>query len=282
LSWAAHDLEPYAIQKHSRLKLAFVPLLVGSYAPDMMSKWFVYGIHIGGWDLKASDPVQFHRGWPGVGFTHSLLYGVVVAFLIWRFGHSKTWAISFLIGQWAHAITDTGDTVGTMLFFPWTIHIHFGAWAYAGQTGRLTDAAAYFSGLGGVWDAVWIVYGIFSWRVLTRPYFEQHVYTADKSWDWANRYLPRTALLVIYRAAFFYGTTRWIAWTLWAHVVHHYPYDLSWGGPHWVHAAHSKSLSWPQYVGVAAIVVAIVAIAYASRFVLARRDEPRPDAAGPQ
>jgi hypothetical protein len=118
--------------------------------------------------------------------------------------------------------------------------------------------------------------------VLTRSYFEQHVYTADKSWDWANRYLPRTALLVIYRAAFFYGTTRWIAWTLWAHVVHHYPYDLSWGGPHWVHAAHSKSLSWPQYVGVAAIVVAIVAIAYASRFVLARRDEPRPDAAGPQ
>jgi hypothetical protein len=257
-------------------------LLIGSYAPDMMSKWFVYGIHIGGWDLKASDPVQFHRGWPGVGFTHSLLYGVVVAFLIWRFAGSKTWAISFLIGQWAHAITDTGDTVGTMLFFPWTIHIHFGAWAYAGQTGRVTDAAAYFSGLGGVWDAVWIVYGIFSWRVLTRSYFEQHVYTADKSWDWANRYLSHTALLVIYRAAFFYGTSRWIAWTLWAHAVHHYPYDLSWGGPHWVHAAHAKSLSWLQLVGVAAIIAAIVAAAYASRLVLARRADPRPDAADPQ
>jgi hypothetical protein len=264
------------------LKLAFVPLLIGSYAPDMMSKWFVYGIHIGGWDLKASDPVQFHRGWPGVGFTHSLLYGVVIAFLIWRFAGSKTWAISFLIGQWAHAITDTGDTVGTMLFFPWTIHIHFGAWAYAGQTGRVTDAAAYFSGLGAVWDAVWIVYGIFSWRVLTRSYFEQHVYTADKSWAWANRYLPRTALLVIYRAAFFYGTSRWIAWTLWAHAVHHYPYDLSWGGPHWVHAAHSKSLSWLQLVGVAAIIAAIVAAAYASRLMVARRGDPRPDAADPQ
>ena len=126
-----------------------MPLLLGSYAPDMMSKWFEYGIHIGGYDLKASDPVQFHRGWPGVGFTHSLLYGVVWCLIFWRVFGSKTWGISFLIGQWAHAITDTGDTVGTMLFFPWTIHTHFGAWAYAGQTGRTTDAAAYFSGAQG-------------------------------------------------------------------------------------------------------------------------------------
>ena len=46
------------------------------------------------------------------------------------------------------------------------------------------------------------------------------------------------ALIALYRAAFFYGTSRWIAWTIWAHVIHHYPYDLSWGGPHWVPAAH--------------------------------------------
>jgi len=62
---------------------------------------------------------------------------------------------------------------------------------------------------------------------------------ADGSWRFANKAVPITALLVLYRAAFFYGTSRWIAWTMWAHVVHHYPYDLSWGGPHWVHAAHS-------------------------------------------
>ena len=60
---------------------------------------------------------------------------------------------------------------------------------------------------------------------------------ADKFWPALNRALPRGALLALYRAAFFYGTSRWIAWTIWAHVVHHYPYDLSWGGPHWVHAA---------------------------------------------
>ena len=77
MSWAAHDLEPYGLQRHLKLKAAFVPLLLGSYSPDMMTKWFVYGIHIGGWDLKASNPVQFHRGWPGFGFTHSFLYGIV-------------------------------------------------------------------------------------------------------------------------------------------------------------------------------------------------------------
>jgi hypothetical protein len=26
---------------------------------------------------------------------------------------------------------------------------------------------------------------------------------------------------------------------VWAHVIHHFPYDLSWGGPHWVPAEHS-------------------------------------------
>ncbi len=127
MSWSAHDLEPYAIQKHSRIKLAFVPLLIGSYSPDMMSKWFVYGIHLGPWELKAHDPAQFHRGWPGVGFTHSLLYGVVICLLIWKVAGSKTWGISFLVGEWAHALTDTGDTVGTMLLFPWTQHFHLDA-----------------------------------------------------------------------------------------------------------------------------------------------------------
>jgi len=238
LSWAAHDLEPYAIQRHSRWKIAFVPLLLGSYSPDLLTKWYVYGIHLGGLELKADDPAKFHRGWPGLGFTHSFLYGIVVCLIFWKLLGSKNWGVSFLIGQWAHAITDAGDTVGTMLFFPWTWHVHFDAWAYAGQTGRMTDAAAYFSGLGGMWDAVWIVYGLLSWQVLTRSYFERHVYTADAFWSKASRIVPLGALLVFYRAAFFYGTSRWIAWTIWAHVVHHYPYDLSWGGPHWVPAAH--------------------------------------------
>jgi hypothetical protein len=238
MSWAAHDLEPYAIQRHVNAKLAFVPLLIGSYAPDLMTKWFVYGVTIFGVRLKADDPVQFHRGWPGFGFTHSLLFGVVVGALLWKLTGSKLWGISFAIGQWAHALTDCGDTVGTMLLFPWTHHFNLGAWAYAGQTGRMTDAAAYFSGLGGMWDAVFIVYGLFSWRVLTQSYFFRYVAPADRFWGWAGKLLPGLVLLMLYRTAFFYGTSRWIAWSIWAHVVHDYPYDLTWGGPHWVPAAH--------------------------------------------
>ena len=84
MSWAAHDLEPYAFQRHLKWKVAFVPLLIGSYAPDMMTKWFVYGIHLGPWDLKASDPAQFHRGWPGFGFTHSFIYGIAIGLIFWK------------------------------------------------------------------------------------------------------------------------------------------------------------------------------------------------------
>jgi hypothetical protein len=73
------------------------------------------------------------------------------------------------------------------------------------------------------------------------------------------------ALLVMYRVAFFYGTSRWIAWSLWAHVYHHYPYDISWGGPHWVNAAHSPPLTWPQLLGIGAIVGTGVAVFFASR-----------------
>jgi hypothetical protein len=237
VSWAAHDLEPYAFQRHLVLKVAFVPLLLGSYAPDLMTKWFVYGITLFGVKLKADDPVQFHRGWPGFGFTHSFIFGVVICLLFWKVFGSKIWGVSFLIGDWAHSLTDTGDTVGTMLLFPWTHHFNVGAWAYAGQTGRMTDAAAYFSGLGSIWDLVWILYGFYAWRVLTMEYFDNYIFPVDSSWKLMNRLIPRMGLITLYRAAFFYGTCRWIAWTIWAHVLHDYPYDLSWGGPHWVDAA---------------------------------------------
>ena len=69
MSWVAHDAEPYVIQKHLGKRIAFVPLLIGSYAPDMATKWFVYGAGLFGVELKADNPAQFHRGYPGVGFT---------------------------------------------------------------------------------------------------------------------------------------------------------------------------------------------------------------------
>jgi membrane-bound metal-dependent hydrolase YbcI (DUF457 family) len=244
MSWAAHDLEPYVIQRHAGRRIAFVPLLLGSYAPDMASKWFVYGISIFGAELKADNPAQFHRGWPGVGFTHSLAFGVVVALIIYAISRNRIVSGSFLVGHWAHALTDMGDTVGTMLFFPFTDNLFsVGAWAYAGQTGRFTDAGAYFSGFGFVWDGVFLVWALASWRVLTRSYFRSTVAQADPFWRWAGKYLSEGALLAIYRASFFYGSCRWVAWLFWAHVVKAFPFDLTWGGPRWVPAVHASELN---------------------------------------
>lgn len=244
MSWVAHDIEPYIIQKHLGRRIAFVPLLIGSYAPDLFTKWFVYGVGAFGISLKAEHPAQFHRGFPGVGFTHSLTFGVLIALLIYGIWRSRIWSVSFLIGQWAHALTDALDTVGTMLAFPFTTHLFAaGAWAYAGQAGRYTDAGAYFSGLGFVWDGVWLVWGILSWQVLTRTYFRETVYPADPFWRKAGQYVPEVALLAIYRVSFFYGTCRWIAWLIWAHVVRSFAFDLSWGGPKWVPAVQSSDLN---------------------------------------
>src|SRR5256714_15527817 len=83
MSWAAHDLEPYAFQKHLNLKVAFVPLLIGSYAPDMMTKWFVYGGHPFRVDLKASNPGQVPRGWTRARFPHSVPFGRVTGPVTW-------------------------------------------------------------------------------------------------------------------------------------------------------------------------------------------------------
>ena len=174
----------------------------------------------------------------------AILAGVVVAaliFLIWR---SRIWALSFLIGQWAHALTDALDTLGAMLLFPFTTDLFsLGAWAYAGQTGRYVDAGAYFSGLGFVWDGFWLAWAVLSWRVLTRAYFRETIMVADPFWRRAAEYLPETALVAIYRISFFYGTCRWIAWLIWAHVVRSFAFDFSWGGPKWVDAVQSNEVN---------------------------------------
>ena len=238
MSWVAHDLEPYAIQRHLGKRVAIIPLLIGSYAPDMMTKWFVYGINVFGLEVKADDPAQFHRGWPGGGLTHSLMFGVIIAVAIFLLSKRGIWAYSFLIGQWSHALTDMGDTVGTMLFFPFSTHLFsVGAWQYAGQTGRFNDAGAYFSGPGFVWDGLWVVLAFAGWRVLTREYFEENVLPGDPIWNWAFAALPLAVVLALYRASFFYGVTRWVTWVLWAHVFNSYEFSIVWGGPTWVMAA---------------------------------------------
>jgi membrane-bound metal-dependent hydrolase YbcI (DUF457 family) len=238
MSWVAHDLEPYVFQrKLGKIGgISFMALVLGSWGPDLVTKWFVYGTNVVGFELKASDPVRFHRGWPGAGFTHSLTFGVAVALLVYVLTRSAPWALGLLIGIWLHALSDTGDTVGSMLLFPWTRHFSLGAWAYTPQSGRIVDAAAYYSGLGFVWDATWVVLAVASWRVLRRSYFCERIAPFDGFWGWTGRWLPEDALLVLFRGAMFFGVCRFTVWMLWAHVLHHYPFDPTWGGPHWAHA----------------------------------------------
>lgn len=244
MSWVSHDLEPYVIQRYMGKKVAFVPLLIGSYAPDLATKWFVYGVGALGLHLQASDPARFHRGFPGVGFTHTPMFGLLVAGLIYLVWRNKLWAVSFLVGQWVHAFTDICDSLGVMLAFPFSTHIYsIGLWPYAAEAGRLGDAAAYFSGPALVWDGLWVVLAIASWRVLTKDYFREVIAPTDSFWGWAGRRLPETALLALYRTSFFYGIARWTAWILWVHVMNAFAFDLTWGGPHWQPGIKSAELN---------------------------------------
>lgn len=242
MSWVAHDLEPYVFQRKlvkGAAGISFVALVIGSWGPDMATKWLVYGTNVAGLELKASDTVEFHRGWPGAGFTHSLTFGVVVAAIVYALTRSKPWSLGLLFGIWLHAISDTGDTVGAMLLFPWTHHFALGAWRYSTGLGRLEDAAAYYSGPGFVWDSFWVVAALLSWRVLRRSYFHEHIAPHDGFWGWSGRLLPESALVAVYRGAIFFGVCRFATWMIWAHVLHHHPLDPTWGGPHWAPAAHS-------------------------------------------
>ena len=80
MSWAAHQFEIYAVQAHlpkkMRGKVSFFGIFLGDFTPDFLSKFWVYGITIGGHHYGAESPHQWHRGWPGMGFTHTLFLGV--------------------------------------------------------------------------------------------------------------------------------------------------------------------------------------------------------------
>ena len=246
MSCAAHELESYVVQKHLPVRISYLAVLTGCLAPDMMTKLWVYGFSLGGHQFGASNPAAFHRGWPGLGFTHSLTFGfLIAAIVLWR-TQNRAWALGLLIGQWAHALTDVNDSVGTMLFFRFsTTHFSTGMWAYAAQTGRHGDAAAYYSSLGGAWDLLWLGCAVASWQVLSTSYFWARVAPVDPAWQWIQRRLalPEVALVALYRAYFLYGAGRMVAWTLWAHLVERSPWDLSWGGPSFVERAHVDSPS---------------------------------------
>lgn len=256
MSWAAHQFEIYAVQAHLPKKMqgrvSWFAIFLGDFTPDFAAKFWVYGITIGGVHYGARVPHQWHRGWPGMGFTHTLALGVVMSLLIWAWKRNRAWTIGYLLGFAAHALTDVNDSVGTMLLFPfstlnWSLH----TWAYAATVsgGKYLDAAAYYSSLGLVMDLFWLGVVLASWRVLTREYWRTNVVPADPyAWSWLGARFDERVLLAIYRSVFFYGVCRMAAWNLWAHVlarpvidgvVHRgYPFDFSWTGPYWIEARH--------------------------------------------
>ncbi len=239
MSWAAHEFETYVIQRHLGTRVSFLGVVAGTYAPDAFTKWYVYGVNRWGIEVGAENPAQFHRGWPGAGFTHSLAFAIALGLVAWGVSRHRGWGLGVGLGAIAHVLTDTSDSLGTMLFFPLSLeNFSFGLWAYAAEAGRYDDAGAYYGSLGVVMDFAWLVVLLFSWRVLTAEYFRSTVAPADPAWRLLARVMPEMALLAIYRTTFFYGVTRMVFWVLWAHVVHDYPWDLSLGGPSWVEAVH--------------------------------------------
>jgi hypothetical protein len=280
VSWAAHQFEIYAVQKHlpkkMQGKVSFWGIWLGDFTPDFLSKFWVYGITIGGHHYGAKIPQQWHRGWPGMGFTHTLFLGVIVAAGLWAWKRNRALTIGYLLGFAAHALTDVNDSVGTMALFPFTtLSFSVRTWAYAATVsgGKYLDAAAYYSSLGLAMDLFWFCVVLVSWRVLTREYWRTTIVPADPHvWSWLGKYMPERALVALYQATFFYGVCRMVSWSIWAHVIARpvidgverfgYPYDLSWTGPWWIHARSLHHVPiWLVPVVTLALLGAVYAVA---------------------
>jgi membrane-bound metal-dependent hydrolase YbcI (DUF457 family) len=277
LSWAAHQFEVYAVQAHlpkkMRGKVSFWGIWLGDFTPDFLSKFWVYGITINGHHYGAGVPQRWHRGWPGMGFTHTLFLASLVCLGLWLWRRDRALTIGYLFGMAAHVLTDVNDSVGTMLIFPFsTLNWTTQTWAYAATRsgGKYLDAAAYYSSLGLVMDLFWMFVVLASWRVLTREYWRTEIVPADPHvWSWFGKFLPERGLVALYRATFFYGVARLVAWSTWAHVLARpmingvrrrgYPFDLSWTGPWWLQA---RSLPHVNPWIVAPVTLALLGAVY--------------------
>lgn len=239
MSWAAHELENFALVRKLGVRVSYLGLLVGALAPDLLTKAPVYGVSFGDVTIKADNPAQFHRGWPGMGWTTSLGAAVLVAVAVYYISRrNRAWALGVFIGYVAHVLTDTADSAGAMVLWPFSFdNFSIGMWAYGAGEGKHGDAIAYYSSPGFIMDATVLLLVIFfAWRALSSEFFWTHVEPADPAWGWIQRRftMPDRVVVAFYRAFFFYGATRIVAWTIWAHWLEGAPWDLSWGGPFWV------------------------------------------------
>jgi membrane-bound metal-dependent hydrolase YbcI (DUF457 family) len=258
VSWAAHEFENYFIQKHAGVKASFLAICVGTYLPDAITKHWVY--------QHPSDAAHFHRGWPGIGFTHSLIFGFVISVAVLALTKSRTWALGLLVGQWAHVFTDVSDTAGVMMFFPFSTEtVTIGMWKHAAAQGRYGDGAAYYSGLGGIWDFFWLLMVLaFAREALTSDYFRRVVMPTDPAaWTFLRRrlYLTDNGLLVFYRGLFFYGLGRMVAWFLYARFEVKVPWQPVWGGPNYV-AGHYLQYGSREEVAIRLVIGGVALLVF--------------------
>jgi membrane-bound metal-dependent hydrolase YbcI (DUF457 family) len=249
MSWAAHEFETYVLQRKVGIRASYLAIVLGTFAPDLLTKYLVY---------ESSDPAQFHRGWPGVGGSHSLLFGFVLAVLVLATTRSRGWALGLLIGQWAHVVTDIADTAGVMPFFPFSTEpVSIAMWKYAAQEGRYGDAVGYYSSLGVVWDAAWLlVLVVVARRTLGHDYFQTVVVPADPTvWGWISRrlHVPESGLLLLYRGFAFYGVGRMASWFLYARVRVRAPFQPVWGGPRFLPGVDLSDADWFEVVARTAL-----------------------------
>ena len=94
MSWAAHQFEVYAVEAHlpkkMRGQISWFAIFFGDFTPDFLAKFWVYGITINGHHYGASKPYQWHRGWPGMGISHTMFFGVLVCLGIWAWKHNPS------------------------------------------------------------------------------------------------------------------------------------------------------------------------------------------------
>ena len=246
MSWAAHEFENYFIQKHVGLKASFLAIMLGASIPDLFTKGLVYA---------SDDAAQFHRGWPGVGFTHSLLFGVVFATAVLAVTRSRNWALGILIGQWAHVLTDVADTAGIMPFFPFSTEpVTIEHVEARGRGGTLRRRGGVLQqprrGLGSLLAR--------DGRGLRAPHAAVLVLPGRRSSPPTRApgrgcagpsgcpstalllHLPRTAVLRPRRAC--------VAWFLYARFDARTPLQLGWGGPEYVTGNDLSDAGWLEVV----------------------------------
>ncbi len=141
MCWLAHVTEQFVFKKHGR-RLDLRWLLAGALIPDVFGLLKV-AIYSG---LISHEQ---HRG-QQLGTFHTPVFGLTLALLVylwyarrsgWKITPlAKVAAISLLIGQWSHIVSDSFDSKGCMLLFPLSdVRYPMGLWTYRADYGLAND-----------------------------------------------------------------------------------------------------------------------------------------------